>query len=201
MGDSGGGVGESGSLVGSAGVFFDCCGGGIIWAGHCFCIFKLFPPPSPSVIESPLSLLLFKSVKVSISSCGISFCFICCFFFSFSLYCMYFFFSCFGFSAGFPPPVFLILPVLAGGDFGALGGDFLPRVTWGPPLLLVIGVVPSFCRWNVTFFFFFFFFFPVSFAVVTVVLVVFCWHDLEKWPICLQCQHCGFQPSTTAIMA
>ena len=32
--------------------------------------------------------------------------------------------------------------------------------------------------------------------VVTVVLVVFCGQNLEKWPICLQCQHCGFQPST-----
>ena len=38
-------------------------------------------------------------------------------------------------------------------------------------------------------------------VVVTVVLVVFCGHDLEKWPICLQCQHCGFRPSTTIIMA
>ena len=40
-GDNVGGVGESGSLVGSAGVFFACCGGGIIWAGRC-CFSGLF---------------------------------------------------------------------------------------------------------------------------------------------------------------
>ena len=37
IGDSGGGLGESGDSVGSAGVFFGFCGGGIIWAGRCFC--------------------------------------------------------------------------------------------------------------------------------------------------------------------
>ena len=38
-------------------------------------------------------------------------------------------------------------------------------------------------------------------GAVAVVLVVFCGQDLEKWPICLQCQHCGFRPSTTITMA
>ena len=38
MGDSGGCVGDNGSLVGSARVIFGCCGGGKIWAGRCcFC--------------------------------------------------------------------------------------------------------------------------------------------------------------------
>ena len=36
---------------------------------------------------------------------------------------------------------------------------------------------------------------------ISVVLVVFCGQDQEKWPICLQCQHCGFWPSTTTIIA
>ena len=37
--------------------------------------------------------------------------------------------------------------------------------------------------------------------VVTIVLIVFCGQDLDKWPICLQCKHCSFRPSTTTIMA
>ena len=51
MGDSGGGVGESVSLVESAGVFLSCCGGGIIWAGRCcfcgvvFIFLNCFLPP------------------------------------------------------------------------------------------------------------------------------------------------------------
>ena len=47
-GDNVGGVGESGSLLGSAGVFFGC--GGMIWAGLCcffgvvFMFLNCFPP-------------------------------------------------------------------------------------------------------------------------------------------------------------
>ncbi len=44
-GDNVGGVGDSGSLVVSTGIFLVCCGGGIIWAGRCCCVvsfFKLF---------------------------------------------------------------------------------------------------------------------------------------------------------------
>ena len=33
-------------------------------------------------------------------------------------------------------------------------------------------------------------------VVVTAAPVAFCGHDLAKWPICLQCQHCGFRPSS-----
>ena len=34
--------------------------------------------------------------------------------------------------------------VLAGGDFGALGGDFLPRVTWvHPSSSLLLGSFPA----------------------------------------------------------
>ena len=116
--------------------------------------------------------------------------------------------------------------VLAGGDFGALGGDFLPRVTWvhrssflllgsfsvsvggififvvadvdGTGALFVVAdtsgvfvVVDTIVAFAVV----------GAVDVVTVVLVVFCGHDLTKWPICLQCQHCGFRPSTTTNMA
>ena len=123
--------------------------------------------------------------------------------------------------------------VLAGGDFGALSGDFLPRVTWvHPSSSLLLGSFPV----SVGVFIFSGLFDVadvdgtgvlfvvadtngvfvvvdtiVAFAVigavdvvvvvVTVVLVVFCGHDLAKWPICLQCQHCGFRPSTTTNMA
>ena len=42
-------------------------------------------------------------------------------------------------------------------------------------------------------------------AVVAVLLllrwrVFFCGQDLEKWPSCLQCQHCSFRPSTATII-
>ena len=120
--------------------------------------------------------------------------------------------------------------VLAGGDFGALGRDFLPRVTWvylsSSLLFLLLGSFPI----SVGVFIFssglfadvdgtdvlfvvldtngvfdtivaFAVFGAVDVVVVTVVLVVFCGHDLAKWPICLQCQHCGFRPSTTTNMA
>ena len=121
--------------------------------------------------------------------------------------------------------------VLAGGDFGALGGDFLPRVTWvHPSSSLLLGSFPA----SAGVFIFLSSLFDVDGAgvlfvdadingvldaivaftvvgavdvvvvvvvVVTVVLVVFCGHDLAKWPICLQCQHCGFRPSTTTNMA
>ena len=97
-GDNVGGVEDSGSLVGSAGVFFACCGGGIIWAGRCCCFFGVvflncFFSPSPSVVESSLSLLLFKFVEVSISSCccsSLSFTFS---FFFLSLFLCWFLFS------------------------------------------------------------------------------------------------------------
>ena len=101
-GDNVGGVGDSGSLAESTGVFLACCGGGIIWAGRCCCFFgvvffKCFFSPSPSVVESPLSLLLFKFIEVSISSCC---CCCCCsllFTFSFFLFSVFvsvsFFFS------------------------------------------------------------------------------------------------------------
>ena len=123
--------------------------------------------------------------------------------------------------------------VLAGGDFGALGGDFLPRVTWVHPsssLLLgsfpasagvfillsslfavadvdgagalfvdadINGVLDAIVAFTVVG--------AVDVVVVAVVVtaapVAFCGHDLAKWPICLQCQHCGFRPSTTTIIA
>ncbi len=62
MGESGGGVGKIWNSVRCAGVFFCCCGRGIIWAVRCcFCygivfggmfgFFNCFSP-SPSVIES-----------------------------------------------------------------------------------------------------------------------------------------------------
>ena len=102
---------------------------------------------------------------------------------------------------------------MAGGDFGALDGDFLPRVTWvhsssslllgsspvsvGGMLIFCIlfvvidvdgtGEVIAVADANEV----------VDVDVVTVVLVVFCGHDHEKWPICLQCEHCGLRPSTT----
>ena len=117
--------------------------------------------------------------------------------------------------------------VLAGGNFGALGGDFLPRITWVHPsssLLLgsfsvSVGGIFIFAVADVdgtgalfvvadTRGVFVVADTIVAFAVVgaadivvTVVLVVFCGHDLAKWPINLQCQHCGFRPSTTTNMA
>ena len=42
MGESGGGIGESGNSVRCAGVFFGCCGGGIIWASCCFLLRNYF---------------------------------------------------------------------------------------------------------------------------------------------------------------
>ena len=76
--------------------------------------------------------------------------------FVFSLFLYLLFFSVFGLSVGllFSPSVFLFLPDLAGGDFGALDGDFLPRITLVHPSFFVIGVVPSLCQlciWNVSF--------------------------------------------------
>ena len=152
-GDNVGGVGDSGSLVGSVGVFFACCGGGMIWAGRCCCFFGVvflncFFSPSPSVVESPLSLLLFKFVEVSISSCS---CCCCSLLFTFSFFLFsvfvsvsFFFSSGFWFSMGFlffPP---FVSVVLSGGDFGALGGDFLPRVTWvHPSSSLLLGSFPA----------------------------------------------------------
>ena len=240
-GDNVGGVGYSGSLVGPIGVFFACCGGGMIWAGRCCCFFGVvflncFFSPSPSVVESLLSLLLFKFVEVSISSC----CRCCSLLFTFSFFLFsvfvlvsFFFSSGFWFSMGFlfSPSVSV---VLAGGDFRALGVDFLPRVTWfHPSSSLLLGSFPA----SAGVFIFLSGLFAVAdvdgagelfvdadingvldtivaFAivgaidvvvvvvfVVTVVLVVFCGHDLSKWPICLQCQHCGFRPSTTTNMA
>ena len=124
-------------------------------------------------------------------------------FYFFSIFVSTFFISVFGPSSS----VFLFLLVLAGDDFRALDGDFLPQVTWvHSSFSLLLG-------WS-----------PVSVVfvligvddideavavvdtneavdVVTVVLMVFCGQDLEKWPICLQCLHCGFRPSTTTIMA
>ena len=52
--------------------------------------------------------------------------------------------SDFVFSMGFPPPsVFFISPVLAVGDFGALGGDFLSCVTLvHPSSSLLLGLSP-----------------------------------------------------------
>ena len=115
--------------------------------------------------------------------------------------------------------MFLFSPVLAGGDFRALyGGLFAPRYLGSLLPLLVIGVVPSFCRLCIFDFFIVFVVIGVddideaneaiavvdtneAIDVVTVVLMVFCGQDLEKWPICLQCQHCSFWPSTTTIMA
>ena len=187
------------------------------------------------MVESPLSLLLFKFVEVSISSC----CCCCCsllFTFSFFLFSFFFVSVSFFFSSGFWFSMgFLFSPfvsvVLSGGDFGALGGDFLPRVTWvHPSSSLLLGAFPA----SAGVFIFLSGLFAVAdvdgagvlfvdadinrvldaivaFAVVgavdvvvvvvTVVLVVFCGHDLAKWPICLQCQHCGFRPSTTTNMA
>ena len=37
-------------------------------------------------------------------------------------------------------------------------------------------------------------------TVILLLLAVFCGQDLEKCPSCLQCQHCGFLPSTTTII-
>ena len=102
---------------------------------------------------------------------------------------------------------------MAGGDFGALDGDFLPRVTWvHSSSSLLLGSSPV----SVGGMFIFCILFVVidvdgtgeviavadanevvDVDVVTVVLVVFCGHDHEKWPICLQCEHCGLRPSTT----
>ena len=170
------------------------------------------------MVESPLSLLLFRLVEVSISSCCDSFLFTFSFFFlSVLVFASFFFSSCFLFSPSGSV-------VLAGGDFGALGGDFLPHVTCvHPSSSLLLGSFPV----SVGIFIFSGLFavagtgvlftnrvfvevaIIVAFAVVnavdvvvvTVVLVVFCGHDLAKWPTCLQCQHCGFRPSTTANMA
>ncbi len=219
-GDNVGGVGDSGSLVESTGVFLACCGGGIIWAGRCCCtfcavFFNCFFSPSPSVVESPLSLLLFRLLEVSISSCCDAFLF------AFS----FFFLSVLVFASGFlfSPSVSV---VFAGGDFGALGGDFLPRVTCvHPSSSLLLGSFPL----SVGVFVFSGLFAVagdgtgvlftngvfaevativafdtvdvVVVVVVAVVLVVFCGHDRAKWPTCLQCQHCGFRPSTTTNMA
>ena len=111
--------------------------------------------------------------------------------------------------------------VLAGGDFGALGGDFLPRVTWvHPSSSLLLG---SFLASAGVFIFLSGLFAVadvdgtgvlfvdadingvldtiVAFAVVgasdvvvvvvvTVVLVVFCGHDLAKWPIRTKWAYC-----------
>ena len=124
----------------------------------------------------------------------------------------------------FSSSVFLFSPVLAGGDFGALDGDFLPNVTWVHPsssLLLGWSPVSVGCASGMLIFGILFVVIDVDVTdevvavadtneavavggavdVVTVVLVVFCGQDVEKWPICLQCQYCGFRPSTTTIMA
>ena len=219
-GDNVGGVGESGSLVGSAGVFFAFCGGGIIWAGRC-CFFRVafiflncfFP--SPSLIESPLSLLLFKLVEVSISSSCNSFVLFALSFFSLFLYRLLFSFPLFFdfLQVFFPHFVFLMLSVLAGGDFGALVGDFLPSVTSvHPSSSLLLRSSPV----SVGGIFIFSGLCDVADidgtgavfvvadtnevvvvtdtnevaavvsvvdVVVTAVLEVFCGHDLEKWPL------------------
>ena len=237
-GDNVGGVGDSGSLVVSTGIFLVCCGGGIIWAGRCCCVVFLscFFSPSPSVVESPLSLLLFRFVEVSISSCCCCCCCCCSLLFTFSFFLFsifvsvsFFFSSGFWFFMGFLCSPFVSV-VLSGGDFGALGGDFLPRVTWvHPSSSLLLGSFPASAGVFISLSGLFavadvdgagVLFVDadingvldaiVAFAVVgtvdvvvvvTVVLVVFCGHDLAKWPICLQCQHCGFRPSTTTNMA
>ena len=171
------------------------------------------------MIESPLSLLLYRFVEVSISSCSIFISFVL-FVFSFFLR----FWTFYGFSF-FPHSVFLFSLVLAAGDYGALDGDFLPRVTWvlsSSSLLLGLSPVSFGCASGMLVFCVLFVVIVVDGTgevvavadtnevvaivsavdvVVTVVLVVFCGHDLEKWPICLQCQHCGLRPSATTIMA
>ena len=77
------------------------------------------------MIESPLSPSSLDLLKSPFPPVAFHLFFLFCF-------CIYFLFSfVFGFPAGFlfPPSVFLIMPVLAGGDFGALDGGFLPCVT------------------------------------------------------------------------
>ena len=80
------------------------------------------------------------------------------------------------------------------------GGLFPPRVTWVHPFSSLLGWSPvsGLGLWLVGV--------VVAAAVVVVVgggnvgLVVFWGQDLEKWPSCLQFQHCGLLPSTTTIM-
>ena len=114
---------------------------------------------SPSVIESPLSRLLFRFVEVFISSCGVFVSFVF-FFFLFSVFIIEFtFFPVFvlefsgggGFSS--PSSVLLFSPVLAGDDLGIFEGDFLPCVTWVHPsssLLLGWSPVSVGCVFEVT---------------------------------------------------
>ena len=119
--------------------------------------------------------------------------------FFFSLFLYLHFFSIFGLSVGFffSSSVFLFSPVLAGGDFGALDGDFLPCVTWVHPsfsLLLGWSPVSVGCVSGMLIFGIVFVVVDdtdeaVAVVGVTVVLLVFCGQDLEKWPICLQCWH------------
>ena len=150
-----GGVGENGSSADPTEVFFGWCRRGIIWAGRCcFCgiVFVWFLncfPHSPSVIESPL-FLLFRFVEVFISSYGtfISFVLFAFSFFLFSVFVSTFFLR-YGTFCGFSffLPGILILAGFGRGWFRGFGwGLFAPRFWVHPLLLLVIGVVPSFCR-------------------------------------------------------
>ena len=136
------------------------CGGGI---GGMFWFLNYFFSPFLSVIESPLSLLLFRFIDVSISSCDTSGTFIFSFF-PFSVFVLEFsnFFSVFvlEFSVFFFSSVLLFSLVLAGScfsdDFGTFERDFfLLRVTWvHPSSSFVIGAAPSFrtlcvcCYWR-----------------------------------------------------
>ena len=105
------------------------------------------------------------------------------------------------------------------GDLGAFVRDFfLSRVTWVYPsssllmgwspvsvlcVFVVAGVVAGIVAFEVGVVFFIVVVVVVSIVdaedaitVVFLLLVVFWRQDLEKWPSCLQCQHCGLLPSS-----